>query len=89
MIKRLDGQHLLDAQREKMSDPEVKARYTKRASTIELGFADAKEHRDLTRFHGRGIQRTRTETGLVVLTQNLLRLDRLQRDSVTPGKTTT
>jgi hypothetical protein len=54
-----------------------------------LGRDKMKVFRDLTRFHGRGIQRTRTETGLVVLTQNLLRLDRLQRDSVTPGKTTT
>lgn len=81
-IKRLDGQELLDAQRVKMSDPEVQSRYALRSQTVELGFADARNHRGLQRFHGRGIDRARTETGLLVLAQNLLRLDRLQRDAV-------
>lgn len=79
MIKRLEGQELLDAQRAKMSDPEVQSRYARRGSTVELGFADARHHRGLQRFHGRGLTRVRTETGLLVLAQNLLRLDRLQR----------
>jgi transposase len=88
-IKRLEGQELLDAQRAKMSDPEVKSRYALRGQTVELGFADAKGHRGLSRFHGRGPLRARAETGLLVLAQNLLRLDRLQRDSLNSGKTTT
>ncbi len=79
MIKRLEGQERLDAQRAKMSDPEVQSRYARRGSTVELGFADARYHRGLQRFHGRGLTRARTETGLLVLAQNLLRLDRLQR----------
>ena len=82
MVKRLEGQELLDAQREKMSEPEVQSRYALRGQTVELGFADAKGHRGLSRFHGRGIRRARAETGLLVLAQNLLRLDRLQRDSL-------
>jgi transposase len=88
-IKRLEGQELLDSQRVKMSDPEVQARYAVRGQTVELGFADAKGHRGLVRFHGRGPLRAHTETGLLVLAQNLLRLERLQRDSINSGKTTT
>ncbi len=76
MIKRLEGQELLDAQREKMSRPEIQSRYALRGQTVELGFADAKGNRRLDRFHGRGLVRARTETGLLVLAQNLLRLDR-------------
>jgi transposase len=81
-IKRLEGQELLDAQREKMSRPEVQARYALRGQTVELGFADAKGNRRLDRFHGRGPRRARTETGLLVLSQNLLRLDRLEQESL-------
>ena len=88
-IKRLEGQELLDAQRAKMSDPEVKSRYALRGQTVELGFADAKGHRGLNRFHGRGPRRASTETALLVLAQNLLRLDRLQRGSLNSRKTIT
>ena len=86
-IKRLEGQELLDAQRAKMSDPEVQSRYALRGQTVELGFADARNHRGLQRFHGRGIDRARTETGLLVLAQNLLRLDRLKRDAINSANT--
>jgi hypothetical protein len=89
MVKRLEGQELIDAQREKMNQPEVQARYALRAQTVELAFADAKEHRGLSRFHGRGIRRASAETGLLVLAQNLLRFDRLQRDSTNPNQQTT
>jgi transposase len=78
-IRRLEGQELLDAQREKMAEPEVQARYRLRGQTVELPFADIKGNRQLTRFHGRGLSRARTETGLMVVAQNLLRLDRLER----------
>ena len=88
-IKRLEGQELLDAQREKMSRPEVQTRYALRGQTVERGFADAKGNRRLDRFHGRGPRRARTETGLMVLSQNLLRLDRLEQESLNHDKTTT
>jgi len=85
-IKRLEGQELLDAQRTKMADPAVQARYRLRGQTVELAFADSKGNRRLTRFHGRGRSRARTETGLMVVAQNLLRLDRLERNPLTPMK---
>jgi transposase len=88
-IKRLEGQELLDAQRAKMADPDVQSRYRLRGETVELTYAECKGNRHLTRFHGRGPQRAQAETGLMVLAQNLLRLNRLERNRASPAKTTT
>lgn len=85
-IKQLEDQPLLDGQRQKMADPEIQTRYRFRAETVERAYADSKGNRRLTRFHGRGISRVRTETGLMVVAQNLLRLDRLERNPQTPVK---
>jgi transposase len=88
-IKRLEGQELLDAQREKMADEEIKTRYAIRGQTVERSFADGKGNRRWDRFHGRGIDRTRTETGLMVLAQNALILDRLERSTPNSDQLTT
>lgn len=89
MIKRMEGEELLEAQRLKMLEEEVKKRYSLRGQTVERGFGDAKGNRGVDRFHGRGLVRARTETGLLTLAQNLLRLDNLQRTSVNPSESTT
>lgn len=89
MIKRLEGRELLDAQREKMATEQEQSRYRLRGQTVELAYADSKGNRCLTRFHGRGPARALTETGLMVVAQNLRRLDRLERDLLTPDKITT
>ena len=86
MIKRTEGEELLEAQREKMSTEEAKALYRLRSQTVELGFGDAKGNRRMDRFHGRGLKRARAETGLLILAQNLLRLDKLQRQVVNSMK---
>lgn len=88
-VKRLEGQEMLDAQREKMDRPEIKERYKLRGQTVELGFADAKGNRRFDRYHGRGLSRARAETGLLVLAQNVLRLDRIQRNAENTAETTT
>lgn len=85
-ITRLEGQELLDAQREKMADPEVQSRYRLRGQTVELAYADSKGNRRCDRFHGRGLDRVRAETGLIVVAQNLLRLDRLQQNRINSAK---
>lgn len=85
-ITRLEGQELLDAQREKMAAPEVQKRYRLRAQTVELAYADSKGNRRLHRFHGRGPARAYAETGLMVVAQNILRLDRLERIPLTKVK---
>lgn len=86
MIKRTEGEELLEAQREKMSTEDAKAVYRFRGQTVELGFGDAKGNRRVDRFHGRGLKRARGETGLLVLSQNLLRLDKLQRKALNSMK---
>lgn len=88
-IKRLEGQELIDAQREKMATEQTQSRYRVRGQTVELAYADSKGNRCLTRFHGRGPQRALTETGLMVMAQNLRRLDRLQQDLLKPENNTT
>lgn len=85
-INRLEGQELVDAQRAKMALPENQARYKLRCQTVELAYADCKYNRRLERFHGRGLARARTETGLMVVAQNLLRLDRLAKKRETEAR---
>ena len=85
----MEGEELLEAQRRKMEREEVKARYALRGQTVERSFGDAKGNRRLERYHGRGLARTRAETGLLVLAQNLQLLDRLQRTATNPSKSKT
>ena len=88
-VTRMEGQALLDAQREKMEQAETKQRYQVRSQTVERSFGDAKGNRRYDRYHGRGLRRARCETGLLVLTQNVLRLDLIQRNARNPDKTNT
>jgi len=88
-VTRMDGQELLDAQQEKMNRPDVKERYKLRGQTVERVFGDAKGNRRMERFHGRGLRRARAEIGLLVLAQNCLCLDRLQRNALSLGKSET
>ena len=77
-VRRLDGQDLIDAQREKMQQDNAKVTYQKRGQTVERAFADAKAHRSFRKFHGRGLDRAKAETGLLVMAQNILVLHRLR-----------
>jgi transposase len=88
-VTRMEGQALLDAQREKMEQAETKQRFQVRNQTVERSFGDAKGNRRYDRYHGRGLRRARCETGLLVLAQNVLRLDRIQRNARNPDKTNT
>ncbi|MFN6313277.1 MAG: IS1182 family transposase [Planctomyces sp.] len=83
-IKRLKDQDIMDAHRAKMADPDLMKLYSQRCQTVEWGFADARAHRGLQRFHGRGLDRARTETGLLVVAQNLLRIDKLMHRAINP-----
>jgi hypothetical protein len=59
-----------------METAEAKAVYRLRGQTIEIVFADVKEHRGLRRFSSRGLARVRTEFALEVLLHNLLVVQR-------------
>ena len=85
-MKRLEGQELLDAQRAKMKTPEGEAKRKRRGQVIERAFADAKEHRDLRKLHGRGLERARAEIGLVVLAQTALAIHRLTENRANAEK---
>jgi hypothetical protein len=62
-----------------METADAKAVYRLRGQTIELVFADVKEHRGLRRFSGHGLARVRTEFALEVLLHNLLTVHRSLR----------
>lgn len=80
-VTRLEHEELLDALRDRMSTPEAKALYHLRARTVELAFADMKEHRSLRRFNARGLAAANAQVGALVLVHNLLVLLRFQNDS--------
>lgn len=86
IIKRTAGEELLEQQRVKMETEAAQDLYKLRGQTVELAFADDKGNRRHDRFHGRGLARVRAETGLLTVAQNMLRLDKLERDAVTPSE---
>ncbi len=87
-VKRLDGQELLDAQRERMQQEDARKTHRNRGSVVERTIADAKEHRDGRRLHGRGLQRATAEIGLKVIAQNILTLHRLRKAAANPCNNT-
>jgi hypothetical protein len=74
-VSRMDNEELLDALRERMNTLEAKLLYKQRSRTVELNFADMKEHRSLRRFHCRSPRRVSAETGTLILVHNLLAVD--------------
>ena len=78
-VSRMNNEELLDALRARMQTAEAKRLYKLRSQTVELNFADLKEHRGLRRFHGLGLRRAAAEVGALVLTHNLLYLARSRR----------
>lgn len=71
-VSRMENEDLLDALRARMQTDEAKRLYKLRSQTVELNYADLKEHRGLRRFHCRGLRRVVAEVGVLVLAHNLL-----------------
>lgn len=71
-VSRMENEELIDALRARMQAPEAKRLYKLRSQTVELNYADMKEHRGLRRFHGRRLHRVTAEVGTLVLAHNLL-----------------
>jgi transposase len=71
-IRRSEHEDVIIAHQAWMETAEAKAVYRLRGQTIEIVFADFKEHRGLRRFSGHGLTRARTELALEVLVHNLL-----------------
>jgi transposase len=71
-VSRMENEELLDALRQRMQAAQAKELYRLRSRTVELNFADMKEHRGMRRFHSRGLRRVTAEIGAVVLAHNLV-----------------
>ncbi|MGO8897913.1 MAG: transposase [Isosphaeraceae bacterium] len=74
IVKRSEHDDLYDALRQRMSQPEGQAVYRLRKQTVELQFADLKQHRGLRQFASFGLKRARIQVGLLVLAHNGLEL---------------
>ena len=70
VVKRSEHEHLVDELQSRMASVEGRMLYSLRSQTVELGFADLKEHRQLRRFTSWGTARARTTVGLLVLARN-------------------
>jgi len=71
-VKRSEHEALVEAHRARMATKEAKTLYRLRCQTVELGFADFKQHRSMRQFSGRGRDRAQRQVGLTVLVHNLL-----------------
>lgn len=78
-VSRMENEDLLDALRARMQTDEAKRLYKLRSQTVELNYADMKEHRGLRRFHGRGLRRVTAEVGSLVLAHNMLHVEEQSR----------
>ncbi|MCH8048375.1 MAG: IS1182 family transposase [Planctomycetes bacterium] len=75
-VKRNEHEDLVERLRQRMQTIEGMLLYKLRGQTVELGYADFKQHRKLRRFTRRGLQRASTEIGLLVLAHNGLTIVR-------------
>jgi transposase len=84
-VSRMENEDLVDALRARMQTDEAKRLYKLRSRTVELNYADMKEHRGLRRFHGRGSCRVTAEVGLLVLAHNMLHVEAQCRHTARDG----
>ena len=73
---RMDKEELLDEMVDRMKTDEAKALYKLRCQTVELNFADMKEHRGIRQFSCRTLRRVRNDAAATVLVHNLLHVHR-------------
>jgi transposase len=71
-VTRLEHEDLLDELRARMETPEAKQLYKLRRQTIELRYADLKQHRNLRQFTRYGPRHARAQIAAAVLTYNLI-----------------
>jgi len=80
VVKRYEGEEALERLAQRMQEPASQKVYAQRCRTVELGYADLKEHRGLRVFRCFGRKRARAQAGLVILASNGLKiLQALQR----------
>ena len=77
-IRRLEHENLIEQLRQRMETSEAKELYKLRRQTVELRFADMKQHRNLRCFTGRGLRRAKAQIAATVLANNVLALLRTE-----------
>jgi hypothetical protein len=75
-VKRYQGEEVVERLVERMRQAESQTIYRERKQTVELGYADLKEHRGLRVFRCFGIKRSRAQAGLTILASNALNIVR-------------
>lgn len=84
-LRRSEHEDLVDSHKARMQTEDAKACYKLRRQTVELGFADLKEHRNLQRFSGRGLAAAKRQTAATILACNLTVLSRAPPPESTPN----
>jgi hypothetical protein len=74
VVKRYEGEESLERLRQRMAEPASQQVYKLRGRSVELGYADIKEHRGLRVFRCFGRKRARAQAGLVILASNGLKI---------------
>jgi Transposase DDE domain len=70
-VRRSEYEELIVEHQARMQTAESKTLYRQRRQTVELSFADFKEHRNFQRMSGRGLHHAMAQTALTVLAHNL------------------
>jgi hypothetical protein len=83
-ITRQTGEELLEEHRGRMESAEAKGLRRRRGSVIERTFGDSKQHRQVRRFHGRGLNNAKAEAGLLMMVLNAMTWRRLQARAASP-----
>jgi hypothetical protein len=76
VVKRYEGEEALERLEKRMHEPASRKVYKLRCQSVELGYADIKEHRGLRVFRCFGRKRARVQAGLVILASNALKIMR-------------
>jgi transposase len=71
IVKRYQGEELKEQMRQRFLDPQVRARYKRRAAMVEPVFAELRERQGLKRFHRRGLSKVKMEFALHCVAFNL------------------
>jgi transposase len=86
VVKRYEGEEALERLEKRMAEPANQAVYKQRGRSVELGYADIKEHRGLRVFRCFGRKRARAQAGLVILASNGLKIMHALRRRQTADK---
>jgi transposase len=77
-VRRQEHENLIEELKERMKQPQAKAKYRQRGCTVERRFADSKTHGGLQRFSGQTPERADAQVGFAVLAHNLQTLEKLR-----------